>query len=466
MSDFPGAAHHESLHADVVVVGSGFAGAIAALAARSQGCSVALVRRAYGATALSSGAADLASDPVASPANPRGDHRSIRASVQALALRRPDHPYASLQGRLRELDEALEFATRATDGALAFAPLDDENRLLLSPLGTLKATAGGLSTTLAGAMTGIEGTVGVAGFDLWPAHDATTVARGGDEAAARAGLPLRIEPVLLDLLRGTEDPALRPHEVAMRIGALDGVERLAASIRRALAGRRIDRLLLPPILSAGDTRPMVQVLGSLLGVPCAEMLAAPPSLPGMRLQRLLDDRLAAAGIVIRHAEAVAVGGALFLRDPAPEVPPADRFDASMKTGTESERPLAPVRAAAVVLATGKFLGGGLVRRYAIAETVFGLPVWLGQALESTRWPGDLTANELAAEQPYFRAGLRIDGRLRPLGADGGPARPDLFACGALLAGNDAARDGAGLGLAIFTGYLAGREAAAAAQSSR
>lgn len=222
------------IEADVVVVGGGAAGAVAALAAREEGLRVAVVRRSWGATALSSGAADLAPDPVATAARPRGDRRSIRASVEALALARPGHPYAVLRCRLGELDAALAFATRATGGALSFAPLDGDNRLLLSPLGTLKATAGGLPGTLAGALGEAPGTVGVAGFDLWPATDARVIARGGAEAAERAGLPVRLEAVLLDFLRGEDDPALRPHEVAARIAAPGGIERLAARLERRL----------------------------------------------------------------------------------------------------------------------------------------------------------------------------------------------------------------------------------------
>jgi glycerol-3-phosphate dehydrogenase subunit B len=460
------------IEADVVVIGGGAAGAVAALAAREEGLRVAVVRRAYGATAVSSGAADLAPDPVASAARPRGDRRSIRGSVEALALRCPDHPYAVLRQRLGELDEALAFAATATGGALTFAPLDGENRLLLSPLGTLKATAGGLPSVLAGHLGGAEGTVGVAGFDLWPAFDARVVAAGGAEAAARAGLPVRLVPVLLDFLRGEEDPALLPHEVAARIAAPDGVERLAASLRRAAAGLAVDRLLLPPVLP--DDEAIRARLGEAIGIPWAEAPAGPPSFPGLRLQRLLDRRLAAAGIALHHGEAVARGGALHVRDASPPVLPAERFDGGVKgakgaRGAEAaapEPPLAPVRAGAVVLATGKFLGGGLARRNVVEETVFGLPVWPGAPVEPTRWPGDLTAADLAAEQAYFRAGVRTDDRLRPLGASGGPARPDLFACGAVLAGNDAARDGAGLGLAVFTGYLAGRGAAAVARGRR
>ncbi|HEX9050500.1 MAG TPA: FAD-binding protein, partial [Anaeromyxobacter sp.] len=49
-----------ALEADVLVIGGGMAGTIAALAARAAGARVVVVRRAPGATALSSGAVSVA----------------------------------------------------------------------------------------------------------------------------------------------------------------------------------------------------------------------------------------------------------------------------------------------------------------------------------------------------------------------------------------------------------------------
>jgi glycerol-3-phosphate dehydrogenase subunit B len=59
-----------ALEADVLVVGGGLAGALAALSARAAGARVALVRRGPGATALSSGALSVADDPLSLPGTP------------------------------------------------------------------------------------------------------------------------------------------------------------------------------------------------------------------------------------------------------------------------------------------------------------------------------------------------------------------------------------------------------------
>jgi glycerol-3-phosphate dehydrogenase subunit B len=97
-----------ALDADVLVVGGGMAGGIAALAARAAGARVALVRRSPGATALSSGAISVAPDLGGLPGEPLASRRGPLDAAIRLAAAWPDHPYA-LAGVAR-LGEALAFA--------------------------------------------------------------------------------------------------------------------------------------------------------------------------------------------------------------------------------------------------------------------------------------------------------------------------------------------------------------------
>ena len=79
----------------------------------AQGAKVILARRSYGATALSSGAIDVAPDVTA----PGGDLAAhlipIEKAARDLARVRPAHPYAVLKDRLGRLMEALSFAASA-----------------------------------------------------------------------------------------------------------------------------------------------------------------------------------------------------------------------------------------------------------------------------------------------------------------------------------------------------------------
>ena len=127
------------LDCDVLVVGGGLAGAVAALAARKAGARVALSRRAPGATALSSGAISTGADPTALPGAFLGARAGVADSARRLAAVRPRHPYAVAGERLDRLEEALAFA--AGELGVALAPFTGRHRWLPTPFGSFRAAA-------------------------------------------------------------------------------------------------------------------------------------------------------------------------------------------------------------------------------------------------------------------------------------------------------------------------------------
>lgn len=429
------------VRADVVVIGGGLSGAMAALAARSRGRSVALVRRSWGLTALTSGALQVAPDPLATPHVPLWSRATTAAGAAALARARPDHPYAELGDRLQDLPAALAFAERELAGAISFEPVDTEGRLLLGPTGQPVRCAGSLASQAPGDLLRVRGTVVIGGIAASPATDASVLARAAQDAADRAGLPLRFEARDLASLPWS---GLRPHEVYERIAAAPGE---LAAVVQAVLPPDAGLVILPPFVGEH-----VDAVARRTGVPCAEWLAATPSLPGLRLQRALDARMEAAGVALVAGEAFPGGTGVRVRSADPPVAPAAAFVPGGPPALPAATPSWPVRGS-IVLATGRFVGGGLRREGRLREGVLDLPVWLQGQVDEGRWLGDFTAHELAEGQPAFRAGLRVDARLRPLHRDGAPA--DALACGDVLGGTDLARDGTWAGVAILTGWLAG-----------
>lgn len=425
------------VEADVLVIGGGMAGAVAALAARAGGARVALVRRAPGATALSSGAVGVAADPAAAPDEPLAWRRGPLEAARRLAALRPGHPYAILAGDLPRLGDALAFAVRALDPLLS--PALERPRVLATPHGAAVEAALCQRSMAPGDLLAAPGPLAVAGFRGHLGFDAALVAAGLARYAALGGP--EVEELEVDL--PFDAPAARPHELARALDARGAAEALGERLRAALGARPgVRAVLLPPVLGLTAAARTPERIAAAAGLPVAETLSDVPSVPGLRLQAALEARLRAEGVEVLGGE---VRGAA--------VP-----------GSPVEAGGVELRAEWWILATGRFIGGGIARRGALVETALGLPVQAAQGRDAgvhlaQRPATSLTVRDRRAAQPLLSAGLRVDEGLRPVDDRGRPIHPRLLAAGAVVGGHEQATDGTGLGVAIFTGYLAGRRAA-------
>ena len=417
---------------DVLVIGGGMAGAIAALCAKSAGAEVVLARRALGATAMSSGAIDVATDPSAPPGALKSQLVPPELAAREVARTRPSHPYAVLVDKLDRLKESLSFAAQKLPELLA--PPLDRNALLPTPLGTVKPTGMAQSSHLGGDLASLPEFIGVVQLSVNPAYDARMIAGGLEAAAALLGRRLTAQVVESRYFREIEDAMRGPYELAERLDRPGAVDELASDLKRRLPDG-VGALLFPPILGRRSASLATQLSG-LLGRPCAEILSSPPSVPGLRLQEALDAALIRAGIPIVDSEVA-------------HTAPGTR---SFVIQGDS------IQATAVVLATGKFIGGGVVRQQRFKEPIFDLPLFAGGTRVEDQYIGDLLAEKFEGEHQVFRVGVRIDSSLHPLDLRGQPMDPQLFAAGSVISGYDPAADKTGLGVAIFTGYLAGEAA--------
>ncbi|HME89833.1 MAG TPA: FAD-binding protein [Myxococcaceae bacterium] len=418
---------------DVLVIGGGMAGAIAALSARRRGASVLVARRSLGATALSSGAIDVAPDPAA----PSGDLRSQlvdpEKAAREVARTRPHHPYAVLQDKLPRLMEALHFAAQQLPGLIA-APLAI-NALLPSPLGTVKPCAMGQLSQVGADVSSLPAAVAVVQLTVNPAYDARLVARGIESAARSLGRKLSATVIESRYFHAIEDALRSPQELAELLDRPGALEDFARDLRPRLPAG-VEALLFPPVFGRRAPGLVIKLSELLGGIRCAEILSEAPSVPGLRLQEALDDALARERIELLEAE----------------------VSCNAKAGVFTLGATRVVEPKASVLATGKFIGGGIVREEEFREPLLNLPVYAGSRRLRGQHIGDLLAEDVRGDQQAFRAGVRIDASLRPLGADGLPIHPRLYAAGSVISGYDPAADKTGLGVAIFTGYLAGEAA--------
>jgi len=468
----------------VVVVGGGLAGVAAALELVRRGAEPVVVEAAPGATALSWGTLDVA------PAVPGSRRLRWRTPLRDAPLTGADrlailvgayaaHPYAALWRRPEghvpaggpDAGAPAEQVKRAAaDLAAALAPHGlslegslDENRLLADLHGSLRVADFAFTGPASGCLAEAAEIAWVAVRGLPGAPPPVALRRLAAERAALGLAPVPLRALELRLPEGL------PVESTARLAAALERPEAAAAFREAArtlaseppAAGRV--WLFPPVLGLDSVALQLAALRECLAGRVAETLGAlPDATAGFRLQRALAAALDAAGVVRHRARATGVetrdgraAGVLL----APASAPGDR-----QASAPGDAPGPPARLAAdaVVLATGRFLSGGLRDGpRGVAESLLGLPLFDAQGERVDGRPARASVRRRWLDlQPLFSAGVVVDGRLRPLSApDGAPVLSNLFAAGDLLGGFDPARERTGLGVALQSGVTAARHAA-------
>ncbi|MBI1949250.1 MAG: FAD-binding protein [Deltaproteobacteria bacterium] len=454
------------LSPDVLVVGGGIAGALAAVRAKEKGARVILVHRPGGGTAASSGALDCGDELYGLTPGPGVDALDRggrwRRGVELLAARQPRHPFSRVGDKGRErLREALALCKQvAQRGGLELVERDDgQNHLVATQLGTVKRAALvqksqqlDLAALEPDATVAIVDPLDLANFGARPvAHLLGFIA----SMSAR-----KVTFTTLGVERALPSNALAGstvHDDALAMArALDDEGKRAAfceALRNALrrAARPAHHLLMPPILGVDKHVAVVNDIERAVGRPVKELLALPPSAPGARLARALLKGAKERGVVVVEgaARAANVQG---------------RRVASVTV--EGQQLTAELTPRSVVLASGRFLSGGVVRDQVAREPLFSLPVTADGRPLDDGFIGLFTGEVPEAEHAIFRAGVAVDANLAPIDRRGAALFENLVCAGSVVEGWDPARDGAAGGVAALTGLLAGEGAALIAGFSR
>lgn len=438
---------------DVLVVGGGAAGMLAAVAAKKRGASVVVVKKHGGATAMSSGAVDVAETGREESPGPASDPfhggAAIQIAMERVAGRHPLHPYARLGAGGRErMPDALALLVETAAGADLVGRSDGQNLVVATQLGTTKRTALvqraqhiDLSVLDEDARVVVVEFEDLAGFDAAP----VAAMLQWIDALVFKGLSfgtLRVPRVL-----PTGKVHASPYEMATRLDDPLARAKLFEALDDALQAvdEKPTHLLLPPVLSRAHAAAALLEARDAASAHVAELLALPSSAPGERLSAALAAGAAKQGVVV--VDGIAKDAVVSDQRVVSVV-----VDVGGASRTVSPR--------AVVLASGRYLAGGLVRDQQTREPLFGLPVFAEGRPFSDHFIGAFLADHPAGEHLAFRAGVAVDETLRPKDARGHVFAKNLFAAGSILEGYDPARDGTGLGVAALTGLVAGEHAAA------
>lgn len=416
--------------ADVLVVGGGLAGSVAALAAarRRPDADVAVATQTETPFAAETGLVDVLGRP------PDGG-TTVVDPTESIPDLPEDHPYRVLG--TDTLVAGLDLFDDATSESYCGGSTD-ANALVPTFHGRVTPAAR-YPAAVAPGLASREVHTLLVGFERLPDLSAPLAA----SRLRTAGVPFDVAGLQISLPVSTAE-STTPLDLARTFDEdpeIDGLpfrERVADRVGAQLEGA--DRVGFPAVLGRTEIAEVHATLSADVGVDVFEVPLVGPHVPGLRLGDALDGSLAAAGV---EPTGAVVDGR------------AENGD-SIEVVLAGEDGPQTVRPSAVVLATGGLARGGIVAdRAAVREPLFGcrIPHPKGRADWADRDPD--------RDHAFARFGVRIDGDARPLDADGEPEHEALFAAGRIVGGHDAAGEGSIAGVSITTGYVAGRRAAEA-----
>ncbi|NOX61762.1 MAG: glycerol-3-phosphate dehydrogenase subunit GlpB [Chloroflexi bacterium] len=408
---------------DLLIIGAGLSGLMAAYAAAQKDLRVRVVSKGLGALHWSAGTIDaLGCVP--------GESEMVRRPRERLPDLPADHPYRLL-GEDAVFSALSEFATLAENMGLPYvgAAAEGENLRLPSPAGAPRPVFLAPAGQIAGDLSRDDPML-IVGFrglrDFYPALIADNLRKQG-HAARAAFLPLsliteRRDFTTVHLAQALDDPARR--------------RELGRALKKLVEpGERVG---LPAILGLDDHPAVLAELQDILEAEVFEIPTLPPSVPGIRLYRALRDRVESLGARVEAGMEV-IGF---------------QAEKGRVLWVETETAARPLRHRAenFLLATGGILGGGIDSGHAgrVWETIFDLPLTLPQQRSQWFRPRFLDPDG----HPIFRGGVRVDASWRPIHESGEPVYENLRAAGSILAGFDPFAERSKEGVDIATGLAA------------
>lgn len=427
---------------DVVVIGGGVAGSLAALAAAKSdsSASVRLLSGPVDRFRTESGLIDLlgylpAAAEIDDPhqtgedrAPPAAETGPVANPMTAIDHLPDSHRYRQLG--VETVEEALSFFDEVTGDRYSGAHTE-RNALLPTAFGNL-VPATRYPESVAAGVASDGRPIRLVGFDRLPDFHPQLAADRLEES-----LPYEVKGESVSTPFTFEEPPIAPKFAT----ALDDDEAVNETTARKAIGEvvrsKLDvepRVGLPAVLGTTESPEIREQLEDVLTADLFEVPLGAPSIPGRRLEALLAEALAQAGVTVEE------NVRLTRIENEHEESPILESDV---TGRRYE-------ASSYVLATGGLQDGGLVSdRNVVREPIFDCRV--DSPRDRTAW----VAESFLGDHEAVRFGVETDDQLRPL-SDGRPVSPNLYAAGRVLSTTNVVRTHATSGLDLVTGYYAGR----------
>ena len=442
------------MHFDLIVIGMGLSGLMAAKTATESGMKVLIVGKGMGSLCLFSNTIDVLGQfpkttkmelhkqaPDLDSNVPRGEHpvpegqftrrqvigplgTGMRDSLSQWIKNHPDHPYSKVG--LKKVEEALSSFLSLFPPPYSFETINHMTCLLPTGAGTLRPTYLIPMTMVGGTL--VEGgntlIVGFKGFKDFYAHYVA------DQLKSR-GTTLSLPDAFHDEMTATA--------LARRMEMKSFRERIGKEIKNQLH----DEILVgfPALLGLHSPTQVKENLEEIIGAQVFEIPVLPPSIPGMRIFNRFKQWLIHKGVTFLLGYSVSKATTKGKMCEGIEV-----FHPPMVTSYSADRYL---------LATGRFIGGGLKADHErIFEPIFNLIVSQPQSREG--WFSHSFFND--PPHPIHQSGILANLSFQPVDEKGELILENVWVSGSILSHHDSIDEKSREGIEIATGYMAAKNA--------
>lgn len=402
------------LRYDVIVIGMGLAGLMAAKTAADAGQKVLIVGKGTGSLCLFSHSIDLLGG--------LPNHEKRGEFLSRWIREHPLHPYAKMNAA--KIEEALSSFLSLFPPPYSFQNFDHRNSLLPTGAGTLRPTylipetmaPGILCQERAGLVVGFQGFK-----DFYPGYVAHHL-KWRSVTVRLPELP-RQEIAAAALARLMEKKSFR--------------ERIGLEIKKEMKEGGL--VGFPAVLGLTNPMEVKRDLEEIVGAEIFEIPTLPPSIPGYRIFNRFKGWL------------ISKGATLILGNPVSKVSLKGKTCSAIHVSTP---PLyTSYEADRFILATGRFVGGGLLAdKDKIREPLFGFEV--EQPPSREEWYG----RSFFSDHPIHSSGIMTDSQFRPVDRRGTLLLENVWIAGTILAHHNSIVEKSREGIEIATGYWAARHA--------
>lgn len=404
------------MHFDLIVIGMGLSGLMAAKTALEMGKRVLIIGKGLGTLAMLSNTIDVLG---VLPQTVK-----MKDGLSQWIQDHPDHPYGKVGSE--KMEKALSSFNAFFPPPYSFQTGNEANSLIPTGAGTLRPTYLIPPTMMRGIRIREKKTlmIGFKGYKDFHAH------RLADAFQCR-GITLSLsetpstEITATALARWMEQSSFR--------------ERIGAELKRQLQDETL--IGFPAVLGINDPMGVRKDLEKKTGASIFEIPTLPPSIPGMRVFNRFKARLIQKGTAFLLGHSISkttikgkrCEGIEIHHPPVTKAYSADRY----------------------ILATGRFIGGGLkADREKVFEPLFGLPVH--QPPSRQEWFQKTFFGALP--HPIHQSGLLVDSSFRPVNEKGEVLLENVWVAGTILAHHNCIDEKSREGIEISTGYTAAIEA--------